>query len=151
MTITTLEQLYARALPPNENGCIEWQGSFVNEGKYPIVAFDGEVHKVHRLAYMLAHNVTLSMRQDVRRTCKNNTCIKAEHLVMSMDANTNAKLTEHDVLEARRRYAAGESAYALAKYFGVGGTTMRKLLARITWHYLKPDPEPELERRPKSE
>lgn len=48
-----------------------------------------------------------------------------------------AKLTESQVSEIRKRYECGEAGYLkLAKEFGVGQTTIRKIISRKTWSHI---------------
>lgn len=48
-----------------------------------------------------------------------------------------AKLTEFRVLEIRSRYDRGEAGYLkLAREYGVGQTTIRKIISRKTWSHI---------------
>lgn len=47
-----------------------------------------------------------------------------------------SKLTTEIVLECRRRYAAGENSYALAREFGVAQPTMHKAIVGGTWKHI---------------
>jgi hypothetical protein len=49
--------------------------------------------------------------------------------------NARAKLTDFDVLEIRRRYAMGETQYALAATFGVTQSNVSRLLGK-GWRHL---------------
>lgn len=48
----------------------------------------------------------------------------------------NAKLTDSDVSNARRRYAAGESAYAMAKEYGISAEAMTNAISGKTWSHV---------------
>lgn len=48
----------------------------------------------------------------------------------------NSKLTENDVLNIRRRALGGESQISLAKDYGVGRTTIARVIDRETWAWL---------------
>lgn len=68
---------------------------------------------------------------------------------MTGEANPLAKLTEGNVVEARERCAAGESATALAQEFGVSLSSMHNALMGQTWraaggplHQPKPNDAP---------
>jgi hypothetical protein len=48
----------------------------------------------------------------------------------------NARLTDEQVAEMRERAAAGETAYRLAKDFGVTKRTATQIIRRITWTHV---------------
>lgn len=48
----------------------------------------------------------------------------------------NAKLTEADVLEIRRRFAAGEMQPTLGEVFGVSSRTISKIVRGRRWHHV---------------
>ncbi len=50
--------------------------------------------------------------------------------------NHNAKFTEEGVRELRERYARGTSICSLAREFGVGTSTMSRLIQRKTWKHV---------------
>lgn len=52
------------------------------------------------------------------------------------DRHHAAKLTNDQVVEARRRYGAGERAKALAEEYGLTRTAMHSMLTGKTWGYL---------------
>ena len=58
------------------------------------------------------------------------------HLRARGSANGNAKLTEDAVREARRRHAAGESAYAMAQDYGVTDVALRNAITGRTWRHI---------------
>ena len=78
----------------------------------------------------------------VTHTCGNRRCVRPEHLVLgtaagahgSGEASPNAKLTEDLTREIRSRYAqGGVSMAALASEFGVGKTTVSRVVTGETW------------------
>jgi hypothetical protein len=58
------------------------------------------------------------------------------HLQPRGSANHIAKLTEAIVATARRRFAAGESANALGREYGVSGVAMRNAITGRTWKHV---------------
>lgn len=56
------------------------------------------------------------------------------------EASANAKVTEADVLEIRRRHAAGEGPTALCEAFGLGAGTLRAIITRQSWKHIGGEP-----------
>lgn len=54
-------------------------------------------------------------------------------LAKSCENSRNTKLKNKDVLDIRRRYAAGESPTLLGREFGVRGTCIGNIVKRRTW------------------
>lgn len=52
------------------------------------------------------------------------------------ESNPSAKLTESQVREIRRRYAAGENGAALGRIFGIAQTGVSKMVNRLTWKHV---------------
>lgn len=48
----------------------------------------------------------------------------------------NAKLTEADVIEIRRRWASGEKQAAIAVDFGIGSTNVSAIVTRAAWRHV---------------
>lgn len=49
------------------------------------------------------------------------------------ERNKNAKLTAEKVRAARQRYLEGESISSLARFYGVAGTTMARVVNGESW------------------
>ena len=65
---------------------------------------------------------------------------RQDHLasVIRGSGHANAKLTEHEVLEIRRRYAAGEAdQYVLAQRFGISQQHISDIVRRKRWAHLE--------------
>lgn len=56
--------------------------------------------------------------------------------------NANAKLTDEVVAECRARVVAGESGEALAREFGVSGSTMQRAVKGEGWRHVSASPPP---------
>ena len=70
---------------------------------------------------------------------RNGTHTHPERVVRG-DVHPNAKLTVADVLDIRRRAAAGEPKAALARAFGVSPCTIRNVVVRRTWAHVQDEP-----------
>lgn len=115
----------------------------------------------HRVGYILANNLTETGVPEgivVRHTCDNPPCCRPNHLIPGTqsdnirdrfergrtrgkvnqrgEANDSAVLTDHIVLEARRRFRAGENASQLAEAFNVAIGTIQGALHGTTWSHL---------------
>lgn len=53
------------------------------------------------------------------------------------EAHKRAKMSQSDVVEARRRFASGESVYSMAPHYGVSATTLRAAVKGETWSHVK--------------
>ena len=63
-------------------------------------------------------------------------------MAASGEANGRARLTRAEVLEVRRRYAAGETGTALAKEYGVVRTHMYRIISGDSWPDVPVEPRP---------
>ena len=66
------------------------------------------------------------------------------------EANGHAKLSRDDVIEVRRRYAAGEAGTALAKEYGLARAHMYRVIQGSAWREV-PTERRLLDRRPSIE
>lgn len=137
------EDLWRRVKIGDPDECWPYLG-FVPENGYGQFSIRCQNFLAHRLAYQLATG------QDpgdlfVCHRCDNKPCCNPAHLFLGTNGDNqrdasrkgllthgsghhNAKLTEDNVREIRRRRAEGESQYALARAFGIG----RPQIAAIT-------------------
>ena len=84
----------ARYSEPQPNGCVLWTGtkqtpSRVGKGGYGRIAMPGEGRQrfAHRVAYEVAHGVTLERSDVVRHTCDTPLCVNPEHLILGTQAD----------------------------------------------------------------
>lgn len=129
-------------------GCWEWQGA-KNTSGYGNVAWGGRVYCAHRVAAWLSELIdspqALSSRVESRgankyvlHKCDNRLCCNPAHLFVGTlgdnmadayrkkrkaqprgEAHANAKLTNKQAKEIRKRYAAGEFQTLLAEEYKV--------------------------------
>lgn len=107
--------------------------------------------RAHRLAYMTATGIDPGDLCVLHR-CDNPPCCNPAHLFLGTVADNardavqkgrrrgeraNAsKLTETQVIEVRRRRAAGERGIDLAREFGVSNTAVSRIFLRRTWTHV---------------
>jgi hypothetical protein len=133
---------------------MEWTGALGAAG-YGRLTFRKKWYSAHRLAYSLAHNITLKPRQFICHRCDNPKCINVDHLflgdaisnVQDMNAkgrancgigerNGFAKLTEIEVLEIREALDNNELPRLVAERYGVGRQTVVDIGNRTTWKHI---------------
>jgi hypothetical protein len=139
--------------------CVLFTGATNNRG-YGQVRRDGKTVLAHRVAYVEAKGLTLADIKGVviRHRCDTPLCINAEHLETgSQKQNVHdtiergrasppplkkgsevgtSKLTEHAVIEIRRRLACGEFQRAIAKDFGITQSRVSQIALRKAWVHL---------------
>lgn len=111
----------------------------------------------HRLVWELFNDAPISDDLQVCHTCDNPPCVNPAHLWIGSatdnagdkvfkgrwrggdhrgERNGHARLVEEQVIEIRRRVAAGETQAALALEFGVHVMTISQLVRRLTWRHV---------------
>lgn len=142
------------------DACWEWQGSRHPFG-YGQSYFTKPVTALaHRVAWIIEHGAITS-NQFVCHRCDNPPCVNPTHLFLGtqldnmrdMNAkgrhphnpawhpmggkNPRAKLTDNQVVEARRRYGCGGvSKSQLAREYGVSSTMMAWIILQKHWTHL---------------
>jgi hypothetical protein len=137
--------------------CWEWTGSKDTNGYGRVYSPFTRTHRrTSRVAYELAIG-PVPEGLEIRHKCDNRPCCRPEHLQVGTHAeniadkagkgrragivrgvrNGLAKLTDEQVLEIRRAYAAGEAnQYGLARRFGVRQPLISKVLNRQIWTHI---------------
>lgn len=151
---THAERLRARLLEV-DSGCIEYQGHRDRKGYGRFGLATGGVVLAHRLAYELAHG-SIPAGLHVLHHCDNPPCCNPAHLFVgtladnnrdmrekgrgcnpphrSGEAAHNAKLTEREVREIKRRYVPRVvTGRMLAAEYGVTVHTIRAIIAGRNW------------------
>ena len=134
------------------DGCWEWTGYRRADGYGHIHIGDKTVY-VHRYAWELA-NGPIPAGMSVCHRCDVRICVNPDHLFLGThvdnmadmvekdrqargSTNGNARLTETQVMEICARHAAGGTTYrSLAREFGVGKSTISRIVHRTNWTHL---------------
>ena len=133
------------------DGCWIWRGAYKGQG-YGAVCYNGEMDAAHRMAYRLfvgeiPEGLFVCHHCDVRG------CVRPDHLFVGTCKdnlrdmarkgrstrgvrNTQAKLTDAQILELRQRYLAGESPRLLAKAYGISRSNVWNIGSRQSWKHL---------------
>ncbi|KKC39889.1 hypothetical protein WH87_04800 [Devosia epidermidihirudinis] len=141
-----------------EDECWPWTASSFPDG-YGCFGYEGKTHHAQRIAFLLA-NGEFDRSLEVRHTCDNPPCCNPAHLLLGThadnmrdmaergrtdyprlkgDAHPSSKLRSGQVLEIRRRSAAGESRVALGLEFGVAPSNITMIVTMRTWRHLSSD------------
>ena len=132
------------------DSCWLWTGN-MNQYRYGQVRINDKLYKSHRISWFLAGN-TIPDGHVVRHKCRSKNCVNPDHLETGTHAENNgidrvrdgtdnrgeksrnAKLTEEQVLEIRKR--ATETHQRLAEEYGVARTTISYIITRRRWKHI---------------
>lgn len=131
--------------------CIEFTG-YRDKNGYGSLTIDGVYVRAHRLAFELSHG-EVPEGLFVRHKCDNPPCINPDHLEPGTPAdnmrdkvirgrsargagNAAAKLTEADVKKIRSLGGDGWTHAELASLFGVGKSTIGRVIRRANWRHV---------------
>jgi hypothetical protein len=145
----SLEERFRSKLSPQDpvTGCIEWVGWRTNG--YGQLKDGGKIIGAHCLAWELK-NGPIPEGMCVCHRCDNPPCCNTEHHFLDTKAGNNAdrdakgrgakgeshgraKLTEADVVEIRRRLAAGELQRVIAADFGISRPVVGNIKTGQRW------------------
>lgn len=136
----------------DNNGCWLWTSTILRSG-YGTMWYRGQTISAHRLSYQF-YIGPVPERLHVLHLCDVKRCVNPEHLYagthqqniqdrenrgknMRGTGNPRAVLSAEDVLEIRRRYAAGEKPFEIARdYDGIGWGGIYSVCRRKTWKHI---------------
>lgn len=152
------------------NGCWYWLGTKMVTG-YGYLKYKGKLYRANRLSLFLFKDFDLYSLLCSLHKCDNPTCVSPEHLFAgtnrenTLDAkrkgrlgglyayghegikgsdNTNAKLTDDQVIQIRHLYQTGPySQRELGRMFNVHSGTIRHIVLNRTWRHLLPEAKPQ--------
>lgn len=155
---TLADRFWAKVDRRAPNECWPWTAA-VNEHGYGVMRPEGRrsgpTVKAHRVSLMLA-GVDIGGLV-IRHSCDNPPCVNPAHLSVGTKADNSAdmvsrdrhargsrsgtsKLTEAQVVDIRRRAAAGELHRVLATEYGVSRPTITQIVSGRTWRHVLSEP-----------
>ncbi len=152
---TESDHFWSRVDKRGPEDCWEWQGSTPGFGHGRFHTLDGKYVYAHRYSYELNHG-PVPADLYVCHTCDNPPCVNPAHLFLGTHHDNmgdmrakgrerhlvgsdhqNAKLSEEDVAEIRRLYKGQRGQMVdLARRYGVGKTTIRRIIDRESWKHV---------------
>jgi hypothetical protein len=148
MALTIEERFWKYVDKRGPDDCWEWQGATTSG----YGAFAPYMHLnilAHRYSYEL-HNRPIPDGMFVCHRCDNRPCVNPNHLFLGTLQDNHAdmvqkgrhrphggKLTAEQVLEIRKLHRDGMTETAIAKLFGVGQTSISKIVLRHSWKHVE--------------
>lgn len=145
MSTDVYAQLEALIEPEPTTGCWLWKGHDDGRG-YGTLYLNGQTRRAHRLMMIAVHG-SIPAGAHVLHSCDQPACVNPGHLrfgsrhdnmrdCSARERHGAMKLTTAQVLEVRRRRAAGELLVPLAREYGVTKESISQITRRITWKHL---------------
>lgn len=130
------------------DGCWEWTGAIGTTGYGNFKLGKLGIIGAHRAALILT-GVELPPGAFICHRCDNRACVRPDHLFIGTPADNNAdmvakgrvstpwaKITPDQVVEIRRRYAAGELPRQIAPNYGVASTAISRAVHGRSWRHV---------------
>lgn len=148
------QRLLARISKNDSTGCWEFTGCLDSKG-YGLLTINNISHKAHRISYQeFVGEIPNCLF--VLHKCDNRKCVNPEHLFVgthienmqdmvnkgrsqrrSGSKHHNAKLTESDIPEIRKRLANGDVPAKIAEKYSVHSTVITKINRKELWGHVK--------------
>lgn len=147
-------RIRGRYVIDSSTGCWNWSASTISKGYGQCNVRYLKERFAHRVSFR-AFKGEIPAGTDVLHTCDNRLCVNPSHLFLGSkkdnaqdmkakgrhlygERNTEAKLTEKQVLQIHRLYKSGKfSTYKLADRFRVVQGTIWKILKGQRWAHVK--------------
>ncbi len=152
----TFQMIMERAVR-QPSGCLEWPGKVTTSG-YGGVQQDGRQHYVHRFVWEELHG-PIDEGMFICHHCDNPICCDPDHLFLGTPGDNHrdaqqkgrlvypprlvgeehhqAKLTDDQVYEIRRRSAFGETAKSIHSSYPVSYSMIKNIVAWKNWTHLQ--------------
>lgn len=134
--------------------CWLWRAALKKPENYGFFTIDGKLQYAHRYAWQ-SERGPIPQGLLVCHTCDNPTCVRVSHLflgthkdnvddcvrkgrrtILRGEDHYQQKMNKAQVLEIRRRVAAGEVQRRLAKEFGIHQVTVSEIVRRKIWKHI---------------
>jgi len=150
-----IERIESKSEYITETGCLIFTGSQDAHG-YGRIRWKGKTMRAHRLNYISRYG-SLPKGMFVLHKCDIPSCVNINHLYVGTHSQNmldrsnrggfiypsgqdhwSAKLTEHDVIEIRKKCAEGKMTQTeIAKQYGVRDSVITNIKKRKTWSHVK--------------
>ncbi|WP_342042594.1 HNH endonuclease [Bacillus sp. OTU2372] len=141
---TDEERFWSKVDRGNPDECWEWIAGKTSDG-YGTFNYNGKTVNAHKFAYEITHGVCVPSRFHVRHLCSNPWCVNPSHLLPGTPKENNEdtkisghqyrggakpKLNEIDSLEAIVLSDIGMNHERIAKFKGISGSTLQRIMQK---------------------
>jgi hypothetical protein len=147
----TISERFKTKYVESDTGCHNWIGCKDKLG-HARFKIDGKWRSAHRVAYQLFTGKT-ELEKLVIRTCGNYLCVNPEHLTEGTQKESaeyrksagvvptgvkhwNAKLTDEDITEIRKRLKRGERQCRVMLDYGIGDSQISRIANKVHWKHI---------------
>lgn len=148
------ERFYKKLSPPDENGCILFNGEILRGG-YGRMCINYKKIVAHRISWII-HNGTIPKEKQVLHKCDVRRCVNIEHLFLGTNEDNiadkvkknrqqrgeriySAILTEDNVKEIKILLNKKIKQKLIALKFNVTHSAISHINTGLTWKYIKVD------------